>query len=206
MLKNIKKNGVQMMKKYKSVKSMINDLVENKKERIRKINKLGQRQIVKVLKAFRLKNKLTQDAISKKIGCDQSAISKLEKSIDDDITIGELKRYLLSLDMGLGIAVREKTESINRVELIKYHVRKIETYVTELEDIAEDDEDIRIGVYEAYLSQIKGLLDDFGKKFKSFRSGIEKKYNKKIAKGKKEQIHISLPYDVVNECHETIKT
>lgn len=194
------------MNKYKNVKDMLGNLIKDKKERTQKIKKIERRQLSKILKAFRLKNGLTQEKIAKSMGCDQSAISKLERSIDDDITIGELKKYLLSLDMGLGIAVREKTESINRVELIKYHVRKIETYVTELEDIAKDDEDIRIGVYEAYLSQIKGLLDDFGKKFNSFRSGIEKKYNKKIAKGKKEQIHISLPYDVVNERYEAINT
>ena len=106
--------------------------------------------------------------------------------------------------MGLGISLREKVEKINRVDLIKHHVKKIETYVSELEEIAEDDDGIKIGVYEAYLSQIKGLLDDFGKKFNNFKTTLEKKYNKKISKDQKEKIHISLPYDAINKKEEAL--
>lgn len=199
MYKDIKKDRIQIMKKYNSVKGMLSDLVENKTDLKNKLEKIEQRQISKVLKSFRLKYGLTQKDVASRMDCNQSAVSKLEKSNDDNITIGELKKYLFSLKMGLGIDFREKSDKINRVKLIKYHVNKIENYLTELEEIAKDDEKIKLGIYETYLYQIKGLLDGFGNKIDKFRTNLENKYNKKIAGAKKEQIHISLPYDISAE-------
>lgn len=99
-------------KKYNNTQEMLNDLINNQQEKEKRIQKISEKQLGKILKAFRLKNGMTQIDIAKKMKCDQSSISKLEQQNDNNFTVGELQSYLKALNMDLGIAIREKKDII----------------------------------------------------------------------------------------------
>lgn len=56
--------------------------------------RIAERRLVKSLILYRVEAGLTQGDIAKAMGCTQSRISKLESKTDDDLSIGDIKRYL----------------------------------------------------------------------------------------------------------------
>jgi transcriptional regulator with XRE-family HTH domain len=60
-------------------------------------DEIRDKQIFKILFALRCKKEMTQEQIAQKIGGTQGKISKIENAYDKDLSMKDLKRYLIDI-------------------------------------------------------------------------------------------------------------
>jgi len=180
-----------MSKKFNTINEMLEGLSEEQKfEEVTK-KQIEGKQISKFLTLLRCRERLTQKQIAKKIGCTQSKISKIETSFDNELSISDLIDYAKALNLKLELGYRKS--SVKIVDLIKYHASKISKYLNQLVDLAKDkkDDDIAEGVDrflgEAVYNMIRISVEPYAKLLKA----------KNIRKKEKQMIHISPPFDSI---------
>ena len=133
-----------MAKHFKNVTEMVKGLAADEKFKKNALVELKDREIAKFLFVLRCEHKLTQKQIAEKIGCTQSRISKIEHSLNDEITIKELLDYGKALNLQLEVGYRNTSTKI--VDLIKYHAFKIRDYLEQLDELVKEDKDIAQGI------------------------------------------------------------
>jgi transcriptional regulator with XRE-family HTH domain len=99
--------------------------------------RLMQREIVKHLVALRSMKELSQGDIAKHLNCTQSRISKLESGTDDELSIGDLARYLDALGLSMRLVVTKK--HCTAADEVKHHAFSIKRIMDELANLAVDD-------------------------------------------------------------------
>lgn len=173
--------------RYKNVLEMIESISTDGTFKALVNKEIKEKQLAKFLFYLRCTHNLSQKQLAEKIKCSQSRISKIEHSIDKDLTIKDLLDYAKVLNLRLEIGYRHP--SVKTVDLIKYHAFKIKDYLNQLIELAKDDETLieKIGEFhaEALFNIIKIISGSLVKlDFK------QKKQKKDISR-----IHISPPLE-----------
>lgn len=105
--------------------------VQSQVQKIEEINSL-----VHQLAKLRHAANLTQEEMAKKLGVTQSAISKLEGGNDEDLTIGQIKKYAEAAQERISIVFGKP---INHVEAVKTHALGIRHHLSTLASLAHGD-------------------------------------------------------------------
>ena len=106
------------------------------------------RKLVKLLFLLRCKENLSQKQLAHKMACSQSRISKIEGSLDEELTIKDIQDYAKALN--LEIELNFNDASMKLVDRIKYHAFRIKGYLEQLSQLSKEDEMIERGVKNFY--------------------------------------------------------
>lgn len=176
-----------MGEKYKSVLEMVKKISTDDSYKELVANQIKGRLLAKFLFYLRCEHGLSQKELAEKIACSQSRISKIEHSLDKDLTIQDLLDYGKVLNLQLEIGYRHPSAKI--VDLIKYHAFKIKAYFNELNTLAKDDEALNQSIkkfhLEAFFNIGKIIWDSLAKL----------DFKQKAQKRDASIIHISAPLE-----------
>ena len=176
-----------MSKKYSSVAEMIKEMSSDSAFRELVSKEINDKKVGKYLFYLRCKHNLSQKQIAEKLGCTQSRISKIESSIDKDLSINDLLDYAKALNLQLEIGYRNRTAKI--VDLIKYHAFKIKEYLHQLTTMAKDDESLQVGVAKFRLEAFTNISVMISDSYSKLGIGQKKQAEEKSP------IHISVPLE-----------
>ena len=158
-------------KKYNSVEAMVRDVLGDRNaDRFAESEK--ERVLAKNLSALRCMQNLSQTELAVRIGCSQSAISKIEHSKDDMISIGEMRMYAQSLELQVIISFEKKDECA--VNKIKYHAGEIKRYLDILAHAAGKDVKIFESVAKFFNEALLNVLSIFSESAKKLDSHARK--------------------------------
>ncbi|MBU6409718.1 MAG: helix-turn-helix domain-containing protein [Verrucomicrobia bacterium] len=113
-------------------------------EVVTKFSELEQEtSIAQSLVQMRQAANLTQQQLADKLGKSQGAISKLESSDDDQITILELTEYSLATGQAFNIGFGP---TMNRMEQVRWHALEIKKHLSALAKDAQQSEEAEMAV------------------------------------------------------------
>lgn len=142
-------------KQYDNVSDLIGDLIEDGALANQIRQEIGEQRLSTALFTMRNHQGMTQTDVAEKIGCSQSAVSKLEHATEDQITVGDLVRYSSALGLNLSI---QFTKNMTAVESVKHHFFQIKEHLDRLRDLAGDDGDMKRGVDRFYNEFLANVL------------------------------------------------
>lgn len=179
-----KESGVIMEKQYKNVIELLNDVSDDKEFNKSVEKEINTKQIAKMLFAMRCRAGLNQVEMAKKMNCTQGKISKMENTLDANISVGDLVNYCSAVNMRLEIGFSDAR--LTMADKVKYHYFHIKLLLDKLIEMAKGDETMERGVQgflmEAFTNVTQGIM-----------SCLEKtKYKKEI----KETLHVSTPVNL----------
>lgn len=149
-----------MIKTHKSVIDMIANSGLNSGQVKSAVNTVVSRALSRVLTVLRNENGLTQSAVAKNAGVTQSKISKLEVTPDDEIKIGDLKKYCQSIGVSVNISLMKNNHTTD-VDRVKMHWFAIDRLLKKMRGHGKKDPKIALGVADFHaeaLSVINGSL------------------------------------------------
>jgi transcriptional regulator with XRE-family HTH domain len=150
-----------MEKQYKSVVEMLNDVSDDKDFNKSVENEINTKQIAKTLFAMRCKAGLSQAEIAKKMDCTQGKISKIENSLDVDISVGDLVKYCSAMNMQLEVNFFDRR--LTMADKVKYCYFQLKTLLDKIIETAKGDEVMERGVEkfarEAFVNINFGLIE-----------------------------------------------
>lgn len=173
-----------MAKTYHNVEGMVKGLSEDSGFNDDVLHEIRNKRISKYLFFLRCERGLTQAQLAKKIKCSQGTISKIENSYDKDIKVEDLLAYGQALDFQLGLNFRRKGKVLI-VDLIEYHITKIQDLLNKLTNLAGKDKAMITGVSKVLGDAVIRLLDIF--------SYTDSKLKAASFKESREFIHITPP-------------
>ncbi|MEE8450421.1 MAG: helix-turn-helix transcriptional regulator, partial [Thermoguttaceae bacterium] len=103
---------------------------------------------VKQLLAFRALRGLSQAEVASRMQTTQSRVSKLENSTDNDLRVGDLRKYAAAVDCGLSVGVIPK--ETKPVDTVKRHAFAIKRHMEDLARLAASDKTIASGVTQFF--------------------------------------------------------
>lgn len=131
-------------KEYTSVSDMLRDTLDDPKC-VGECEKLmASRAVISSLMALRAAKNLSQADVAKKLGCSQSRVSKMEKSLDSDIRLGDFADYAEAVGFDINLVLIDRSEPL--VQKIKYHAMAIQVLLDRMVKIAQKDNQIAQGV------------------------------------------------------------
>ena len=144
-----------MNKQYTTTEEMLaaSGLDDSLRDQVR--DRIGSRQIIKRLLAIRVRQGKSQRDIADAFGCSQSRISKLENGTDNEIRLGDLSRYLHSLDLDLSLFIAKS--QWGTMDQIKHHAFEIKRCLRRLAGLAKDDHQIGQGVAQAHVETLVNM-------------------------------------------------
>lgn len=71
-------------------------------------NRVNDRDLIKLLVFQRVEAGITQQEIARKLKWSQSKVSRFEASIDKDLKVGDIKKYLTALGKSISITIEPK--------------------------------------------------------------------------------------------------
>jgi len=126
-------------RKYKSVAALMeaHNTPGEIREEVQKLT--ASTRVVDELCQMRTRAGLTQAQIAERIGCTQSRISKLEGSVDRDLSLGEIFDYVKAtgsqISMGIG-------KPLTHVQSVKAHAAGIRKHLRSLADLAKKHDEL----------------------------------------------------------------
>ena len=129
-----------MAKEYSNVSNLVRDVVQDEEIRATTEKRLVGRALVKHLLAMRAVEGLSQQDIAGMLDCTQSRISKLEKSLDDDIRLGDFRAYAKAV--GHEFVCGMRPVNMKPFDAVKCHVFSIKKHMDYLAGLAKKDEAI----------------------------------------------------------------
>jgi hypothetical protein len=93
---------------------------------------LDGRRLIKSLTLARIKAEMTQTALASGMGCGQAKVSKMERSMDADVSFGDISAYAKAL--GLSPFIAFLPEAATQADRIRFHADAIK------EELAEEGE------------------------------------------------------------------
>lgn len=143
---------------YDSVADLLNDVFHDDKPFRDTVQEQVERTlIVDQLASLRNRKGLTQKEVADRMGCHQSRVSKLEKKLDDALTVEDLRRYAQALDYRVEVVLKKQTGTL--LDEIGYHASGIRHSVDRLIHCARDDRGIAEAIARALLEQLSGIVD-----------------------------------------------
>jgi len=172
-------------KQYSSVSDLVKDSSADKAFAAELKEELQSRQISKALFAMRCRADLTQSDIAKKMNCSQGKVSKIEKSTDMQLSIGDIAAYSSAVGMRLEIGFSDFR--MGMVDRVKWHFFQLKGLINQMLSMARGDEVMERGVAkfttEAFVNVTIGLLECM-------------KRAKPLKKGSDQPIHVSNPVSI----------
>lgn len=101
-------------------------------------NRLRGTSIVRTLIRSRTSAGLTQRDVASKMGVSQGTVSKIENSLDADLSLGEIARYVSATDAPLTLRIGPP---LSLVESVKDHALAMKRDLETLADLARQHED-----------------------------------------------------------------
>jgi len=143
-------------RRYKSVTAMLD--AQNIPAEIREgIQKLaGTTRVVDELCLMRTRAGLTQAQIAERIGCTQSRISKLEGSVDRDLSLGEIFDYVKATGSQVSIGIGKP---LTHVQSVKSHAAGIRRHLTSLADLAKKHDELEPEIQSFFGEAFFNLLN-----------------------------------------------
>jgi len=153
-------------RRYKSVAALME--AQNTPAEIREeVQKLAaSTRVVDELCQMRTRAGLTQAQIAERIGCTQSRISKLEGSVDRDLSLGEIFDYVKATGSQISIGIGKP---LTHVQSVKAHAAGIRKHLRSLADLAKKHDELESEIQaffgEAFfnllhiLSECQGALE-----------------------------------------------
>jgi transcriptional regulator with XRE-family HTH domain len=150
-----------MDKKYKSVSELLTDVSEDKEFNKSVEKEIEARQIAKTLFAMRCKAGKNQAQVAEAMGYTQGKVSKMENSLDADISIGDLVKYCSAVNMRLEVGFFD--HRLRMVDMVKYHFFRLKGLLDKMIDMSKGDDAMEGGAErftrEAFLNINFGLID-----------------------------------------------
>lgn len=143
-------------KKYKDVAEMIADVSSGEEFAREAQEHIDKRFIVHRLYGTRSAKGVSQQEMAERLNCSQSRISKLENSEDEDLRLGDLKKYLAAIGMNLTVFISKK--QWRAIDQIKFHAFRIRHILEDLTKLAKDDPEIAKGVHHCHLETLFNLV------------------------------------------------
>ena len=111
-------------------------------------------QLVNNLLQLRIEKGISQKELAKRIGCDPSKISRLEAGNDLQLKMGDVRQYLLALDVTMNMVFEDT--SLPVAEQIKQHVFLIHEKLEQLVKLAKqvDGDEIIINKIHVFCSEV----------------------------------------------------
>lgn len=133
--------------------------------------------IVRSLVEMRRSVGMTQQDFAARIGKTQGAISKLESSVDSDITIGDLMDYAKTTQATLMVNVGK---AMNDMEHVRWHASGIRTHLKALAKAAHEDADVEQAVQAFFGEAFFNLLNILAKCHQELpnKSGVQVRMGK----------------------------
>lgn len=126
-----------MVKKYNSLKSMLEEAKVGKSTHKKLAEELYNKNLSHFLSAARCEKKLTQKDLAMRLKWSQTKVSNIESAYNENINIGDFISFLNACDLRVGIDVFDK--NIKTVDLIKDHALKIQGHLDQLREMAKGD-------------------------------------------------------------------
>lgn len=147
-------------KRYASVQDLlqgekITPDVQSKIDELRK-----ETGLTEILASLRVKAGFTQEQVAQRFGVTQSAISKLESGRDEDLTLGEIRKYAELSGQRIGLLLGKP---LTHVEAVKIHALEIKSRLTALAKLAHKDEEIEHAIQGFFGEAFFNILDILSK-------------------------------------------
>ena len=146
-----------MGKRFNSVSEMVRDISDDQSFVDRFEEESANQSIGRFLFTLRNSKGLTQTELAKKMGVNQSYVSRLEHTPNDKIKIGEMLEFVDAVGYDLTINVHQER---NLVGWVKHHVMETRKYLHQLADLTKNDQKIKEGVTNFYYEATVNLVDD----------------------------------------------
>jgi transcriptional regulator with XRE-family HTH domain len=147
-------------KQYKSVSELLTDVSDDQDFNKSVEKEIATRQISKTLFAMRCKAGKNQEQVAAAMGCTQGKVSKMENSLDADISIGDLVKYCSAVGMRLEVGFFD--HRLKMVDMVKYHFFRLKGLLERMIDMSKGDSAMERGMEkftrEAFLNINFGLL------------------------------------------------
>ena len=143
-------------KEYASVSDMIADVSADEKFAREAQEHIDKRFIVHRLYGTRSAKGVSQQEMAKRLNCSQSRISKLENSEDEDLRLGDLKRYLDAIGMNLTVFISKK--QWRAIDQIKFHAFRIRDILEHLTQLAKEDPEVAKSVQHCHVETLYNLV------------------------------------------------
>jgi transcriptional regulator with XRE-family HTH domain len=160
MMKPRKNDLLPSGRRYKSVTALMN--AQNTPAKVREeVQKLAaSTRVVDELCRMRTRAGLTQAQIADRIGCTQSRISKLEGSVDRDLSLGEIFDYVKASGSQISIGIGKP---LTHVQSVKAHAAGIRKHLRSLADLAKKHDELATEIQaffgEAFFNLLKILSE-----------------------------------------------
>ncbi|MGA2035851.1 MAG: XRE family transcriptional regulator [Thermoguttaceae bacterium] len=139
---------------YTSVAELVQEMSPDEELRAALEERLARRKLVKCLLATRAVKGLSQHDVAQKLHCTQSRVSKLEGFTDDDMRVGDLRRYANAV--GCNFVAGLVPRDMKPTDKVKCHVFTIKKHMDDLARLARSDSAIAEGVgrffYELFIN------------------------------------------------------
>jgi transcriptional regulator with XRE-family HTH domain len=122
--------------------------------------RIASRRLIKHLLAMRAARGISQKELADKLHCTQSRISKLERSKDSDLSLGDIEEYAKAVGCDFVAAIMP--QNIKPVERVKRHVFAIKKHMDDLADLANADAKIAEGVVGFFTELLLNFTRLFG--------------------------------------------
>ena len=150
-----------MAKQFSSVLDMVKDSTEDKNLVKSLEDLINSKQISKTLFALRCRANMSQDDVAKKMNCSQGKVSKIENTVDTDLTVHDLVQYCSAVNMRLEIGFSDARMTM--ADQVKYHYFRLKILLDKMREMARGNETIEKGVArftkEAFMNISFGLLE-----------------------------------------------
>ena len=116
----------------------------------------GTTRVVDELCLMRTRAGLTQAQIAERIGCTQSRISKLEGSVDRDLSLGEIFDYVKATGSQVSIGIGKP---LTHVQSVKAHAAGIRRHLISLADLAKKHDELEPEIQSFFGEAFFNLLN-----------------------------------------------
>jgi transcriptional regulator with XRE-family HTH domain len=155
-----------MGKRYQSVADMVRDTSEPEFA-ARFKEQQEEFSISRHLFLMRNKAGLTQAQLALKIGCQQNRISRLEKTPNAKIRLGDLQDYVTAMGVGIGIHMGQKRSAVDTIKCAAFEIKR---QLDKLAGLAQGDEKISAEVRSFSEEYLFNTLRLFGGSRKQLES------------------------------------
>lgn len=151
-----KSPAVATGKRFASVRELLKETGSDPEtsERVAKMER--ESRLVGVLISLRQQANLTQQQMAKKLNVTQSAISKLESSKDEELTLENLRKYSEATGQRLIVNIGKP---LNHVEAVKYHAFGIKDQLGALARMARQDGELEQSIQAFFGEAFFNILE-----------------------------------------------
>lgn len=120
----------------------------------------SETRVTKQLACMRHAADLTQAQMAKRMGVTQSAISKIEAGVDEDLSLNVIREYCQAADSRIGVMIGKP---LNHVEAVKNHFQGLRHHLTALAELTQGDQGLESNIQKFFSEALFNILNIFEK-------------------------------------------